>query len=81
MKILEPIEKGDIPPAALMGAGIHRALYEQVLALNGLALPVKFDDPKRARHFRALFHHPRGLAKKLGLGASQRGNTVFLYRK
>ena len=80
MKVLDPVEKEAIPPARVRPS-VHRALYDQVLALNGLALPVEFENCKKARNFRALLDHPRSLGRRLGLGAIMRDKTVFLYRK
>ena len=77
MKVLEPISNEDIP----RHWSPHEELYQRVLALNGKTLPVEFDNPLKALRFANLNRHPNSRATRLGVGAKQRGNTVFLYRK
>lgn len=78
MKVLEPVSTDAIPR---IGPSRYEELYQRVLFLNGLALPVEFEGKKKAVYFASTFHHPRSRAKRLGLRATQRGNTVFVYRK
>ena len=80
MEILKPIKTADIPAEA-RGPHPYTAIYEKVLALDGLALPITFETLKEAANMRTVFSQKKSKARKLGLGALQRGKTVFIYRK
>lgn len=76
MKTQEPIPVMAIPP----NDSRYRAIYEQVLQLNGLALPVEFESKKEAISF-AQTSQSKGAGHRLGLMTVRRGKTVFIYRK
>jgi hypothetical protein len=83
VKILEPIPREKIPPrrgGVVGGAHKFRSFYEQVMALDGQALPAKFDDSKSAEKFVTLINHAGGKGRRLGLRATQRGNVVYVYK-
>lgn len=80
MEILKPVPIGEIPNIGRSGPRVHEELYQKALALNGSALPVQFDNAKKAKYFNALFYNPRSRGRQLGLKSSLRRTVVFVYR-
>lgn len=80
MKLLNPVPLEDVPERA-HGSRVYDPIYEKVLSLNGLALPVEFETKGDAELFTKVARQPKGQARKLGLRASMRGKTVFVYKE
>ena len=59
----------------------YEDIYQQVLSLNGEALPIEFDTPQAARLAQIGFSSKKSRARKLGLKASTRGTTVYLFKE
>ena len=77
MKILKPVEKDQIPERNVRD---YEPIYQQALSLNGVAVPVEFDRKEEALNFRWLLGNKKGRGYQLGLRASLRGKTVYVYK-
>ena len=79
MKVLEPIEKPEIP-TTFGRRSDYDEVYQRALSVDGLAVPVEFDTKKEAMNFRWLLGNKKGRGQALGLRGILRGNTVFVFR-
>ena len=83
MEILEPV--AEVPRSATrgkrQGSSPHEFLYQQVLALNGKALPVSFDTLEEAADRTRSWQSSKGRATTLGIKVVRRGNVAYLFKK
>ena len=82
MKVLKAIPLDKIPAhgsGRRTGTSPNEALFQEVLRLNGSALPVEHESLAAAMHLAHACRAPAGRARTLGIVAAQRGKTVFLY--
>lgn len=80
MKVLEPIKRDQIPviPAPRLRQD-YEEIRQQALQLNGLALPVEFNNHKDAHRFAMACRFDRR-KRDPGIRVAQRGNVVFVYK-
>jgi len=82
MEILEPV--AEVPPTGAgqpKGSSPYESMYQQVLALNGKALPVSFDTLKEASMRTCNWQSSGNRAAKLGIKTVRRGKIVYLFKK
>lgn len=82
MKRGKPVPIKDIP-AHGRGPGRrspNEQLFQDVLRLNGSAVPLEFDSITEATRFASANKRQTGRARKLGLKVQQRGRVVYLLR-
>jgi len=82
VKILEPV--AELPPKRLSYHSRHTRYgdtLKRALSLNGLILPVEFNNLQEAKSFYGTCRNRGGIGAKLGLTAVIRGNTVYVFRK
>jgi len=59
---------------------MHEALYQQVLNLNGEALPVEFETSELAHRAAAKWTIKNSRCRQLGIRTAKRGSTVYLFK-
>ena len=80
MKIGKPIPRSEIPESSSSSISRHEALYQQVLNLNGEALPIEFETLDLAHRAAAKWTVKVSRCRQLGIRVSKRGNTVYLFK-
>ncbi len=81
MKRLEAIPLDEIPGRGIGPGAVsaYETLFQEVLSLNGQAIPVELASTDAALRFACVCRATHSRARALGIRASQRGKVVYLY--